>query len=160
VSRPGEAFSAGVLLHRRTAGDLSVLLVHPGGPYWRSRWTGAWQIPKGQAMPGETALAAARREFEEELGVPPVGEATPLGRLRQRGGKLVEAFAIEGEFDTATLTSIVFELEWPPKSGELRSFPEVDAARWFTLADAWTEILPSQQPFLDRLADALGVQGR
>ena len=156
MSRPGDGFSAGVLLYRRADDALSVLLVHPGGPYWRNRWAGAWQIPKGQAMPGETALAAARREFEEELGAPPVGEAIPLGRLRQRGGKLVEAFAIQGEFDVATLTSIAFELEWPPKSGKLRAFPEVDTARWFTLDEARTEILPSQQPFLDRLAEVLG----
>ncbi|HEU4961199.1 MAG TPA: NUDIX domain-containing protein [Sphingomonas sp.] len=156
MSRTGDGFSAGVLLYRRADGALSVLLVHPGGPYWRNRWAGAWQIPKGQAMPGETALAAARREFEEELGTAPVGEAVPLGRLRQRGGKLVEAFAIEGEFDIATLTSIAFELEWPPKSGAFRSFPEVDAARWFALDEARTQILPSQQPFLDRLVDTLG----
>jgi len=156
VSRPGDGFSAGVLLYRRADDALSVLLVHPGGPYWRNRWAGAWQIPKGQAMPGETALAAARREFEEELGAAPVGEAIPLGRLRQRGGKLVEAFAIQDEFDVATLTSIAFELEWPPKSGKLRAFPEVDTARWFTLDEARTEILPSQQPFLDRLAEVLG----
>lgn len=156
MSRSGDGFSAGVLLYRRTGRALSVLLVHPGGPWWRARWTGAWQIPKGQAMPGETAIDAARREFEEELGAPAIGEALPLGQLRQRGGKLVAAFAIEGEFDVATLTSIAFELEWPPKSGAFRSFPEVDAARWFTLDEARTQILPSQQPFLDRLVDTLG----
>lgn len=145
--------SAGILLYRRRGEDLSVLLVHPGGPFWRNRDAGAWQVPKGGVLPGEDPAFAARREFEEELGAAPVGEARPLARIRQAGGKWVEAFALEGEFDPDVLVSNHFEMEWPPKSGLIESFPEVDKAKWFSLAEAREMILASQRPLLDRLEE-------
>jgi predicted NUDIX family NTP pyrophosphohydrolase len=143
--------SAGILMYKRERGQLRVLLAHPGGPFWHARDDGAWQIPKGGAEPGETAEDTARREFEEELGSPPVGSLQPLGRLRQRGGKWVEAFALEGDFDPARLFSATCRVEWPPRSGRFAAFPEVDQAIWFTLDDARRKILPSQEPLLDRL---------
>jgi predicted NUDIX family NTP pyrophosphohydrolase len=143
--------SAGILLYRRGAGGLEVLLVRPGGPFWRGRDVGAWMIPKGGVAPGETMLEAAIREYEEELGSAPVGEPRPLARVRQAGGKWVEAFALEGEFDCAGLASNHFTLEYPPKSGRYRDFPEVEEARWFSLAEARAMMLPSQLPLLDAL---------
>lgn len=143
--------SAGILMYRLREGVPQVLLAHPGGPFWRRRDAGAWMLPKGELQPGEEAEAAARREFEEELGVPAVGPMHALGRLRQRGGKWVEAFALEGDFDPATLRSNVFELEWPPHSGQRASFPEIDRVEWFVLAQARARILPSQAALLDRL---------
>ncbi len=125
--------------------------MHPGGPFWRRRDRGAWQIPKGQIAPGESAEAAARREAEEELGVTLRGAVVPLGVLRQAGGKIVECFALEQDIDPSAITSNRFELEWPPKSGRLRSFPEVDAGRWFEIAEAQEMMLPSQRSFLGRL---------
>ena len=151
--------SAGVLLFRRTAAALEVLLAHPGGPYWRSKDAGAWQLPKGAIEAGEAPLAAALREAGEELGVTPEGRVLPLGQVRQSGGKLVEAFAIETDFDPAALVSNSFMLEWPPRSGNIEIFPEIDAVRWFTLDAARAMMLPSQLPFLDRLAEALGREG-
>ncbi|MGN6374499.1 MAG: NUDIX domain-containing protein [Sphingomonas sp.] len=145
------ALSAGILLFHRDGEALTVLLVHPGGPFWRRRDVGAWQLPKGQVMPGEAPIDAARREFAEELGAPLVGDPLPLGRVRQRGGKTVEAFAVEGRFDVALLQSNSFEVEWPPRSGRMQSFPEVDMARWFTIDEAREMMLPSHQPFLGRL---------
>jgi predicted NUDIX family NTP pyrophosphohydrolase len=145
------ARSAGILLHRRDPDAVRVLLVHPGGPFWRGRDQGAWMIPKGLVEPGEDPLAAALREFEEELGVRPEGEPAPLSTVRQAGGKRVEAFALEGDFDCAGLKSNEFTLEYPPKSGRMATFPEVDEARWFTLAEARTSILRSQAPILDAL---------
>ncbi len=147
--------SAGLLLYRLTGGEPQVLLVHPGGPFWRNRDDGAWSIPKGVVQSGEAPEAAARREFAEELGREVKGALLPLGEIRQRGGKRVIAFSLEGEFDCAELRSNQFEIEWPPKSGRLASFPEVDRAEWFALAQAREKILPSQAPLLDRLADAL-----
>lgn len=143
--------SAGILLYRRRSGGTEVLLVHPGGPFWRARDQGAWMIPKGGIEPGEEPLAAAIREFEEELGSAVPGIPRHLGRVRQAGGKSVEAFAAEGEFDTDTLISNLFEMEWPPRSGIRASFPEVDRANWFTLEEAGRMILPSQRPLLDAL---------
>jgi predicted NUDIX family NTP pyrophosphohydrolase len=143
--------SAGILMYRLHGGGPQVLLAHPGGPFWRRRDEGAWMLPKGELQPGEEAEAAARREFEEELGVAAAGRLHPLGRLRQRGGKWVEAFALEGDFDPATLRSNMFELEWPPRSGQRASFPEIDRVAWFTPAQARLRILPSQEAFLDRL---------
>ena len=150
--------SAGLLLFRRSGRALEVLLVRPGGPYWRKRDVGAWQIPKGAVEDGEEPLAAAFREVEEELGLRLTGEPLPLGRIRQTGGKIVEAFALEAAFDPAALVSISFELEWPPRSGTMQSFPEVEEARWFTLPAATEMMLPSQLPLLGRLAETLGPQ--
>ena len=151
--------SAGILMHRREAGRIEVLLVHFGGPYWRNKDAGAWSIPKGLVEPGEAPEAAARREFEEELGTRPAGPLVPLGGLRQKGGKQIEAFALEGDLDADSIRSNMFTLEWPPGNGQLRSYPEVDRARWFSIEEARTMILPSQLPLLDRL-DALDEKGR
>lgn len=146
--------SCGVLMWRRDADALRVLISHPGGPFWRNRDDGAWTIPKGAPNAGETAEATARREFEEELGAPATGMLQPLGRIKQKGGKWVEAFALEGDFDPAALHSNSFECEWPPKSGRFQLYPEVDRAAWCTIEEARAKLLPAQVPFLDRL-DAL-----
>jgi predicted NUDIX family NTP pyrophosphohydrolase len=147
--------SAGILLYRRDADTVRLLLVHPGGPFWRGRDEGAWMIPKGEIEPGEEPLAAALREFEEELGSAPHGQPMPLCTIRQKGGKWVDAFALEGDFDCEGLRSNAFTLEYPPGSGERRAFPEVDEARWFTLAEARAKVLPSQAPILDALEESL-----
>jgi predicted NUDIX family NTP pyrophosphohydrolase len=144
-------FSAGILLHRRGEEGTEVLLIHPGGPFWRGRDEGAWMIPKGGVEEGEEPAACALREFEEELGTRLQGELRPLCRIRQKGGKWVEAFAIEGDFDASTIVSNLFRMEYPPKSGRFADFPEVDEARWFTLAKARAKILTSQRPILDAL---------
>src|SRR5690606_11820804 len=128
--------SAGVLLYRRTGVELEVLLILPGGPYWTRRDRGAWQIPKGELETSETPEVAARREAEEELGVRLTGPLNPLGDVRQAGGKLVTAFAIEHDLDASDVVSNDFQMEWPPRSGRLASFPEVSAARWMTLPQA------------------------
>ena len=132
-----------------------MLLAHPGGPFWRNRDDGAWMIPKGAVEEGEEPLAAAKREFEEELGTAPLGEPVALCRIRQKSGKLVETFALEGEFDSAGVLSNHFMLEFPPKSGEFRSFPEIDRAAWMSLDEARRKILPSQMPILDALEGLL-----
>jgi predicted NUDIX family NTP pyrophosphohydrolase len=139
-------------LFKRSGGDLQVLLAHPGGPFWRHRDDGAWSIPKGELAPGEPAEVAARREFAEETGATPEGDLQSLGTVRQRGGKQVQAFALEGDFDVASLRSNAFEMEWPPRSGRLGSFPEIDRVQWFDLPAARRAILDGQLPFLDRLA--------
>lgn len=129
-----------------------MLLIHPGGPFWAKRDAGAWSVPKGEIEPGETAIAVAVREFEEELGAaPPNGDTTSLGSIRQAGGKVVHAWAARGDFDVTRLKSTSFTMEWPPRSGREQQFPEVDRAAWFDLADARRMILPSQLPLLDRL---------
>ena len=143
--------SAGILLYRREDRQLLVLLVHPGGPFWRRKDLGAWSIPKGERVAGEDPAVTARREFAEELGSAPAGPLQPLGSIRQRGGKQVEAFALEGAFDPERLSSNTFEIEWPPRSGRRESFPEVDRAAWFSMADARVMILDGQRPLLDRL---------
>lgn len=143
--------SAGILLYRRQAGGWQVLLAHPGGPFWRRRDDGAWTLPKGGLNPGESAEAAARREFEEELGQPLAAPLEPLGRVRQRGGKWVIGFAAQGDFDVAALRSNTFECEWPPRSGRLAAFPEIDRAEWFDPAQARVKLLPSQLPLLETL---------
>ena len=148
-------YSAGILLYRRTGGALQVLLIHPGGPFWRNKDKGAWMIPKGGVEEGEDAVACALREFEEEVGTRLHGTPRPLCRIRQKGGKWVEAFALEGDLDADRIVSNHFELEVPPRSGRFRSYPEVDRAAWFTLADARTMILPSQSPILDALEASL-----
>lgn len=149
------AASAGILMYRHRGGVLEVLLAHPGGPFWRNKDFGAWSIPKGGVGEDEAAEAAARREFAEELGRSAVGPLEPLGEVRQRGGKRVTAFALEGDLDVAAVRSNAFELEWPPRSGRVQSYPEVDRAGWFTLAEAHDKILAAQRPFLDRLVTAL-----
>ena len=143
--------SAGVLLFRERAGATEVLLIRPGGPYWRNRDAGAWMIPKGAIEPGEAPVEAALREFEEETGTRIDRVPFPLAKIRQAGGKSVEAFAAEGDLDAAAVRSNHFEVEWPPKSGRLQSFPEVDEARWMTIAEARSMMLPSQLPLLDAL---------
>lgn len=147
--------SAGLLPYCWHAGALKVFLVHPGGPYWRRKDDGAWQIAKGGALPGEALHNAALREFEEEVGARPAGKPWPLARLRQAGGKWVEAYAVEGNLEPADLVSNPFEVEWPPRSGVVGSFPEIDKAAWFSLAEAHTRILPSQAPFLTALEQAV-----
>jgi len=141
--------SAGILMWRRRADGAEVLLGHFGGPYWAKRDAGAWAIPKGLIEPGEEAEACARREFAEELGVVPDGPLVPLGRIRQKGGKRVEAFALEGDLNPDAIVSNMFSVEWPPKSGRFESHPEIDRAAWFTLAEAREKILPSQRAILD-----------
>lgn len=151
--------SAGILMYQYDGNRLRMLLAHPGGPFWRNRDDGAWTVPKGEAGAGEAPEQVARREFEEEMGAAVVGPLTPLGRLRQRGGKWVEAFAIEGAFDVDCLRSNEFQLEWPPRSGRTVSFPEVDRAAWFAPPEARRKILPSQQVLIDRLQALLDLPG-
>ena len=146
------AESAGLLLYRVRDRGPEVLLVHPGGPFWKNRDEGAWSIPKGEIEPGETAIDVARREFEEELGRPaPESEFMPLGSVRQAGGKVVHAWAAPGDFDVDRLHSGSFEIEWPPRSGRRAAFPEVDRAGWFDLDAARRKINQAQAEFLDRL---------
>ncbi|KQM97695.1 MULTISPECIES: NUDIX domain-containing protein [unclassified Sphingomonas] len=147
--------SAGILLYRRKP-QPAVLLVHPGGPFWARRQAGAWQIPKGHVEPDEAVEDAARREVAEELGVTVAGPLAPLGVVKQSGGKSVSAFAAEQDVDTQRITSMTFEIEWPPRSGRRRAFPEVDAARWMPVAEARTMMLKSQLPLLDRIVPLLG----
>lgn len=143
--------SAGVLMYKKAKSGILVMLVHPGGPFWRKRDDGAWSIPKGEYSEDEAPEAAARREFAEETGRVLEGELQSLGERRQKSGKNVVAFAFEGEFDTSCLRSNLFEIEWPPRSGSFQSFPEVDRAEWFTLSDAHQKIIDGQRPFLERL---------
>jgi predicted NUDIX family NTP pyrophosphohydrolase len=148
--------SAGIALYRRSQPELEVLLVHPGGPLWARRDAGVWSIPKGEYEDGEDPAAAARREFAEELGSPvPEGELIDLGEVKQRSGKLVRAWAVAGDLDATTITSNTFALEWPPRSGRTREFPEVDRADWFTLEEARARVNPAQVPLLDRLEQAV-----
>ena len=146
--------SAGILAYRRS-GAIEVLLAHPGGPYWAKKDAGVWTIPKGLVDAGEDLLAAARREFTEETGWVTIAPLEPLGEIKQRGGKVVTAYAVQADFDPATLVSNTFQMEWPPGSGRMRPFPEIDRVQWFTLADAEAKILPGQAGFLDRLAAGL-----
>jgi predicted NUDIX family NTP pyrophosphohydrolase len=147
--------SAGLLMFRRRRADIEVLLMHPGGPFWAKKDNGAWSIPKGEYVEGEEALAVAKREFEEETGARPQGDFLPLGDVVQASRKIVTAWGVEGDFDPATLVSNRFELEWPPKSGRKASFPEVDRAQWFSLAEAQQKILPAQRELISRLIDAI-----
>jgi predicted NUDIX family NTP pyrophosphohydrolase len=155
VSARLRATSAGLLLYRAGEHGLEVLLVHPGGPFWARKDLGAWSIPKGEVAEGEDLLAAARRELMEEIGVSAPGAALPLGHVRQASGKTVHAWAVERDLDPAQLRSNTFEIEWPRGSGRMRSFPEVDRAAWFDLAEARRRILPAQARFLDALVAAL-----
>jgi predicted NUDIX family NTP pyrophosphohydrolase len=154
--------SAGILLFRHPDGDaVQVLLAHPGGPLWAARDAGAWSIPKGEPDEGETTdadlLSVARREFEEETGHPaPAGEPIDLGTVRLKSGKVVHAWAIEGDLDPTTATSTTFELEWPPRSGRRASYPEVDRVEWTSIADARLRLNPAQVVFVDRLFEVRG----
>jgi predicted NUDIX family NTP pyrophosphohydrolase len=145
--------SAGLLLYRRSsAGEIEVLLVHPGGPFWARKDEGAWSIPKGEYDEGDDPAARAEEEFAEELGLrAPPGPRHDLGEVRQAGGKRVRAWAVLGDLDARATTSNVFEMEWPPRSGEHRTFPEVDKAAWFSLDEARAKLLTGQLPLLDRL---------
>jgi predicted NUDIX family NTP pyrophosphohydrolase len=155
--------SAGILMYRRAGAELQVLLVHPGGPFWARKDLGAWSIPKGEYEEGHEPLAAARREFGEELGMELDGALTDglfldLGMLVQPSRKEVVAWAVEGDFAVAELRSNAFEMEWPPKSGKRKQFPEVDRAEWFGLDEARRKILPGQAAFIDRLAARIGAR--
>ena len=150
--------SAGLLLYRRRPDGPEVLLVHPGGPFWARRDEGAWSLPKGECEPGEEPLAAALREFEEELGMAaPESGWHDLGSVVQRGGKTVRAWAGEGDLEVSDIRSGTFSLEWPPRSGRRQDFPEVDRAAWFPLEAARERLLEAQRPFLDRLAEILAA---
>jgi predicted NUDIX family NTP pyrophosphohydrolase len=139
-------------MYRRSRGSLEVLLVHPGGPFWMKKDLGAWSIPKGEYEAGEEPLAAAAREFEEETGLVAKGPYTPLRSITQQGGKVVQAWAFEGDCDAESLKSTTFSLEWPPRSGRRQEFPEVDRGGWFSLEEARRRILPAQAALLDELA--------
>jgi predicted NUDIX family NTP pyrophosphohydrolase len=144
--------SAGLLMYRRRAGGVEVLLVHPGGPFWRNKDAGAWTIPKGEPAVGEELLEAAKREFEEETGVAPVGDCAPLPPVKQKGGKVIHAWAIEGDLDPAQIRSNTFEMEWPPRSGRRAAFPEIDRAEFFSLDQARLKMNSGQVALLDALA--------
>jgi predicted NUDIX family NTP pyrophosphohydrolase len=158
--------SAGILLFRRGSGGegggggggagIEVLLVHPGGPFWKNKDTGAWSIPKGEVAEGEDLLATARREFAEELGFAPPEGAMPLGSVKQKGGKVVHAWGCEGECDVSQVKSNTFRMEWPPRSGKFSEFPEVDKAAWFSPAQARQKLNPGQIEFLETLERLLG----
>jgi predicted NUDIX family NTP pyrophosphohydrolase len=144
--------SAGILVYKRRAGRLEVLLVHPGGPFWRKKDAGAWSIPKGEPAEGEDLLTAARREIREETGLEPQGDFIDLGTVKQKGGKTVHAWALEADANaTVSEPSNVFELEWPPHSGKIGTFPEIDRAEFFPVGEAETKINQSQRSFLERL---------
>lgn len=152
--------SAGILLHRDGPEGREVLLVHPGGPFWAKRDAGAWSIPKGEVDPGEEERACALRELEEETGAAyrdaAENELVSLGEVRQKSGKVVSAWALEGDVDADAIVSMTFELEWPPRSGRMQTYPEVDRAGWFALPAAREKLLPAQAPFVDRLAEIAG----
>jgi predicted NUDIX family NTP pyrophosphohydrolase len=150
--------SAAVLLYRRTtSGGIEILLAHPGGPFWARKDEGAWSLPKGEYEPGEEPLAAAYREFREEVGSdPPAGAPLYLGEVKQPGGKKVVAWALEGDLDVTSASSNTFSMEWPKGSGRVATFPEVDRVEWFATDAAHAKILEGQAPFIDRLLDTLG----
>lgn len=149
--------SAGVLLFRRRGGETEVLLIKPGGPFWRNKDAGAWMIPKGAVEEGESSAEAAVREFEEETGTRLASVPFPLAKIRQSGGKWVEAFALEGDLDAGGITSNEFEMEWPLRSGRLERYPEVEQARWMNLEEARKLMLPSQLPLLDALEERIAA---
>jgi predicted NUDIX family NTP pyrophosphohydrolase len=147
--------SAGLLMYRKRGGTVEVLLVHPGGPFWAKKDLGSWTIPKGECSPDEDVLACARREFQEETGFIPAGPFTRLTAVKQSGGKIVNGWAFEGDYDPATLRSNTFTMEWPPRSGRQRQYPEVDRAAWYPLDEARARILRSQRRLLDELERVL-----
>jgi predicted NUDIX family NTP pyrophosphohydrolase len=151
--------SAGLLMFRRQNDSLEFLLVHPGGPFWKNKDDGAWTIPKGEAGPDEDLLARAQIEFQEELGIRPSGNRIPLGSIIQKGGKTVHAWAFEGDLPNSFKpSSNTFEIEWPPRSGKMKEFPEIDRAEFFPEEMARRKINPAQVPFLDRVREALTLQ--
>ncbi|HSQ55206.1 MAG TPA: NUDIX domain-containing protein [Gemmata sp.] len=152
--------SAGVLLFRRRDGQVEVLLAHPGGPFWAKRDAGAWTIPKGLSEAGEDLLAAARREFAEETGLSLEGPFLPLGNIRQKAGKVIHAWACEGDADPASLTSNLVSTEWPPRSGRRIEFPEVDRCAWFSVEEARAKLNPAQTAFIDRLEELLSESSK
>lgn len=153
--------SAGILLFRTNSGHVAVLLGHMGGPFWAGRDAGAWSVPKGEPDPDEGPLAAARREFEEELGLPvPAGAAVDLGSVRQSGGKVVSVWAIEGDLDPDHAVPGTFEMEWPKGSGRIQAFPELDRVAWLDLEQAHDKVVTGQRVFLDRLREHLAGEGR
>jgi predicted NUDIX family NTP pyrophosphohydrolase len=147
--------SAGILLYRIRAGVREVFLVHPGGPYWQNKDAGAWSIPKGEVEEAADLLATAQREFREETGSLVSGEFVPLAPLKQSSGKVVHAWAVRGDIDAASIRSNTFSIEWPPRSGKMQEFPEVDRGEWFTIAAAQEKILTGQRGFLDQLQGRL-----
>jgi predicted NUDIX family NTP pyrophosphohydrolase len=148
--------SAGILVFRRTNGQVEVLIAHMGGPLWARKDAGAWSVPKGEYEPDETAEAAARREFQEELGLPvPAGDLIDLGEVKQSSGKIVTVWALEGDLDPALVVPGTFQMEWPRGSGVMRDFPEIDRAAWFDLATAREKLVTAQREFLDRLAERM-----
>ncbi len=150
--------SAGLLVHRERNGEREVLLVHPGGPMWAKRDAGAWSIPKGEYDSAEDPLAAAKREFEEELGTAaPDGPVKDLGEIKQKSGKIVSAWAVAGDLDVTEITSNTVEVQWPPRSGKMLEIPEVDRAEWFAIHEAREKINPAQAELLDRLAEILDI---
>lgn len=150
--------SAGILLWRHGSAGPQVLVGHMGGPFWARKDTGAWSVPKGEVATGEDPWPAARREWVEELGVPvPPGDPVDLGEVRQRGGKVVRVWAVEGDLDPATVVPGTFEMEWPPRSGQTRSFPELDRVEWVDLEAARERLVTAQRELLDRLREHLGA---
>ena len=147
--------SAGVLLFRRIGPQFEVLLAHPGGPFWKNKDDGAWSIPKGEYGADEDPLTAAKRELAEETGLAPSGDFIPLGEIRQSGGKIVTAWAVEGNWEATSVRSNTFSMTWPPGSGKQQEFPEIDRAAWFSLEGARRKILKAQAPLLERLAGHL-----
>jgi predicted NUDIX family NTP pyrophosphohydrolase len=145
--------AAGILLYRRGRSGLEVLLAHPGGPLWARKDAGAWTLPKGQFTGTELPLDAARREFEEEMGRAPLGDFQPLGTVKQPSGKVIHAWAAESDFDARNVKSNLFSMEWPPRSGRMGEFPEVDRAGWFSIEQAREKIIKGQAPFLERLLE-------
>jgi predicted NUDIX family NTP pyrophosphohydrolase len=151
--------SAGLLMFRRREGFIEVFLVHPGGPFWARKDEGAWSIPKGEYAPGEDPLEAAKREFQEETGFHAAGEFLPLTPRKQPSGKIISAWALEGDGDASAIQSNKFSMEWPPRSGKQQEFPEVDRAGWFSIPAAKAKILKGQMPFLDELNEILDRRG-
>jgi predicted NUDIX family NTP pyrophosphohydrolase len=147
--------SAGLLMYRTRNGSLEVLLAHPGGPFWTKKQLGAWSIPKGEVAPGEDPLSTAKREFEEETGFVPQGQLVALGSIEQKGGKTVQAWALEGDCDTASIHSNTFTMEWPPGSGKKQDFPEIDRAEFFAMEEAKQRINAAQAELLSRLEAVL-----
>jgi len=150
--------SAGILLYRFRNAELEVFLVHPGGPFWAKKDAGSWSIPKGEYREGEDALAAAKREFAEETGAPLGEDFLTLGEVKQAGGKVVKAWAVRHDFDPELLKSNTFQMEWPPRSGRMQEFPEVDSAGWFTLPLAHEKLLTAQREFLTRLGETIRLE--